>query len=159
MKRLRLTIMAVAAAGLMASGSISAEARNLRAYCDDQARSAADHNDHPVANLLGGAAIGAATGAIIGGAIGHGNGAAQGAIIGSIGGGALGAGTTGARWRRTYDEAFAQCMDENTPARAVYRAAPPPGTEEWYDYCAAKYPSFNPDTGMYRTGNGWRKCR
>ncbi len=44
--------------------------------------------------------------------------------------------------------------------RRVYRYRPRPWTPEWYDYCAAKYRSFNPETGYYRTYSGrYRFCR
>ncbi len=42
--------------------------------------------------------------------------------------------------------------------RRAYR--PRPWTPEWYDYCAARYRSFNPETGYYRTYSGrYRFCR
>jgi len=49
---------------------------------------------------LGGAAIGAGTGALIGGAAGGGGGAAIGAGVGALGGAAIGAGTSDRRERR-----------------------------------------------------------
>ena len=34
-----------------------------------------------------------------------------------------------------------------------------PGTEAWNEYCAAKYKSFNPDTGTYNSHTGKeRRC-
>jgi hypothetical protein len=34
-----------------------------------------------------------------------------------------------------------------------------PGTEAWNEYCAAKYKSFNPDTGTYNSNTGKeRRC-
>jgi hypothetical protein len=37
---------------------------------------------------------------------------------------------------------------------------PRPGSEAWYDYCEAKYRSFDPDTGMYLSNSGyWKPCR
>ena len=42
----------------------------------------------------------------------------------------------------------------------VYRYRPQPWTPEWYDYCSAKYRSFDPETGYYRTYSGrYRFCR
>jgi hypothetical protein len=44
--------------------------------------------------------------------------------------------------------------------KRVYRYRPRPWTPEWYDYCMAKYRSFNPETGYYRTYSGrYRFCR
>ncbi len=46
--------------------------------------------------------------------------------------------------------------------RRVYyrRPHPAPWTPAWYDYCAARYRSFNPETGYYRTYSGrYRFCR
>ena len=41
-----------------------------------------------------------------------------------------------------------------------YGYHPRPWTPAWYDYCAAKYRSFNPRTGYYRTYSGrYRFCR
>jgi uncharacterized protein YcfJ len=152
-----LTLL-VAAGAILAAGALPSEARNLRAYCDGYARDVADRKDTPVANTLAGAAVGAAAGAIIGGAIGH-HSAGTGAIIGGVSGTALGAGASSAQWRRNYDKAFARCMDQYA-AEPVYQRAPPQGSDEWYDYCASKYPSFNPNTGMYRSASGkWRRCR
>ncbi|WP_321339700.1 BA14K family protein [Breoghania sp.] len=37
---------------------------------------------------------------------------------------------------------------------------PVPGTREWYAYCASKYRSFNPRTGLYLAYSGkYRRCR
>ncbi len=45
------------------------------------------------------------------------------------------------------------------PSR-VYYNHPRPWTAAWYDYCSARYRSFNPDTGYYRTYSGrYRFCR
>ncbi|MDE2444849.1 MAG: BA14K family protein [Alphaproteobacteria bacterium] len=45
------------------------------------------------------------------------------------------------------------------PAAAIPIGRPAPGSKEWNDYCANKYTSFNPDTGMYRSYTGVdRKC-
>lgn len=47
------------------------------------------------------------------------------------------------------------------PVRYYPRAhyAPAPWTPDWYAYCASKYRSFNPSTGMYLTYRGtYRYC-
>src|SRR5688572_20770458 len=42
------------------------------------------------------------------------------------------------------------------PPPAYYRASygPPPWTPEWYDYCAYRYRSFNPNTGYFMGYDG-----
>jgi len=50
---------------------------------------------------------------------------------------------------------------ETTEAAAVVKPKPElePGTEAWNEYCAAKYKSFNPDTGTYNSNTGKeRRC-
>jgi hypothetical protein len=91
-------------------------------------------------------------------------------------------------WQKAYRNAFNDCMNQYTaiaPAAApkkqlqkqaaVPLAAPEtseeaaavvkpklklePGTEAWNEYCAAKYKSFNPDTGTYNSNTGKeRRC-
>jgi hypothetical protein len=43
------------------------------------------------------------------------------------------------------------------PAPLMIAPAPTVGTAEWYDYCAAKYRSFEPTTGLYTTYSGERR--
>ena len=86
-------------------------------------------------------------------------------------------------WQTSYRNAFNDCMNQYTAAApvaapkkalqkqaAVPLAAPEtseeaaavvkpklklePGTEAWNEYCAAKYKSFNPDTGTYNSHTG-----
>ncbi len=46
------------------------------------------------------------------------------------------------------------------PAPPVYSYAPRPWTPEWYDYCHAKYRSFDPASGTFQPYNGPRRlCR
>ncbi len=91
-------------------------------------------------------------------------------------------------WQISYRNAFNDCMNQYTAAApvaapkkalqkqaAVPLAAPEtseeaaavvkaklklePGTEAWNEYCAAKYKSFNPDTGTYNSHTGKeRRC-
>ena len=74
------------------------------------------------------------------------------------------------RYREAYDEAYANCMDrervvyvprqratvvtryESAPVAVGVR--PVAGSDEWIEYCSAKYRSFDPDTGMYVTYQG-----
>ena len=91
-------------------------------------------------------------------------------------------------WQKAYRNAFNDCMNQYTAAAPVAapkkalqkQAAVPlsepetseeaaavvkpklklePGTEAWNEYCAAKYKSFNPDTGTYNSHTGKeRRC-
>ena len=50
-----------------------------------------------------------------------------------------------------------------TPSRKpqiIQRGTPDPYTAQWYAYCAAKYLSFEPGTGLYTTYSGQKRtCR
>ena len=92
-------------------------------------------------------------------------------------------------WQKSYRNAFNDCMNQYTavapaaPAKKKLQkqAAAPlaesettttvaavvkpkklaleEGSEAWNEYCAAKYKSFNPDTGTYNSYNGKeRRC-
>ena len=91
-------------------------------------------------------------------------------------------------WQKSYRNAFNDCMNQYTavaptaaPKKKLQKqAATPlnesetstvvaavvkpkqalePGSEAWNEYCAAKYKSFNPDTGTYNSYNGKeRRC-
>jgi hypothetical protein len=43
------------------------------------------------------------------------------------------------------------------PAPLVRGPAPPTGAPEWYSYCATRYRSFEPDTGLYTTYSGRKR--
>lgn len=137
--------------------SASAQSRH---YCDRQARAyASDHANG--AGVVGGAVGGAVTGAIIGSIIDGGKGAGRGAAIGGGLGAVGGAVHESKAWRSAYNRAYHRCMAANhqAPAQARYDR-PEPWSDEWYDYCADKYRSFNPDTGRYLTYSGrYRLCR
>jgi len=46
------------------------------------------------------------------------------------------------------------------PVRRYYRPRYEPWTDAWYNDCARRYRSFNPDTGYYRSYNrGYVFCR
>jgi hypothetical protein len=128
----------------MTVATVGTASAQSRAYCDrhatDYANDVADPGAEALRGGVGGALFGAGIGAIVGGGVGTFAGAAN----------------ASAAWRRAYDRAYADCMRSNVrydggrserPSRA---AAPEPGSREWYDYCSAKYRSFNPDTGYYR---------
>ncbi len=140
----------------------AADTAHASRYCDNYARDVADRR----AGNAGGEAVrggvtGAIGGAIIGGIIDGGRGAGRGALIGG-GVGVLGGAAHGSsKWRRVYDRAYRRCeRDRRRPAAYRGGGRPAAGTPEWYDYCASKYRSFNPDTGYYRTYSGkYRRCR
>ncbi|MGI9484104.1 MAG: BA14K family protein [Hyphomicrobiales bacterium] len=159
-KRSKLAIIAATAAFAMAGAINSAEASR---YCDREARAYADSRhssgEAAVASGLGSAAVGAIIGGIAGGGRGAGRGAAIGGVAGAFGG-AIG---SSAHWRRAYDWAYERCLDEaQQPARyaPAQAYAPPEGSQEWIEYCTAKYKSFDPQTGMYLAYSGkYRRCR
>ncbi len=159
----RTILKAVMGASLLIgafTADIGTAAAQSRHYCDDYARKNASRHANG-ANVLGGAAGGAITGAIIGGIIDGGRGAGRGAAIGAGAGALGGALHQSASWQDAYNHYYRVCMRnarQRQPARANYR--PQPWTDEWYDYCAAKYRSFNPETGRYKTYSGrYRLCR
>ncbi|GEO83907.1 MULTISPECIES: BA14K family protein [Alphaproteobacteria] len=52
--------------------------------------------------------------------------------------------------RRVYVEPEPAYVNDYPPApRPVYRAAVEPWSPDWYDYCSARYRSFNPRSGTY----------
>jgi predicted lipid-binding transport protein (Tim44 family) len=128
------------------------------AYCDGYARAEAaryQNGGNIFGSTLGGAAFGAILGGIFGGGKGAGEGAAIGGGIGLLGGAA----NESAQWHAIYRQAFEDCMAQNSRSAAYEAEAPEPGSPEWYDYCAAKYRTFNPATGRYRTYAGqYRMC-
>src|SRR5437870_4354417 len=97
-----------------------------RVYCDSYARDVAHRKTNGGADVLVGTVGGALGGALIGGLIDHGRGAGRGAIIGGVGGTLLGAGVTSDRYRRSYDNAFARCMDNYKGERVDNQAAEKP---------------------------------
>jgi hypothetical protein len=92
-------------------------------------------------------------------------------------------------WQKSYRNAFNDCMNQYTavapaaaPKKQLQKQAAAPlnesetatvvaavvkpkklvleeGSEAWNEYCAAKYKSFNPDTGTYNSHTGKeRRC-
>jgi hypothetical protein len=150
------------AAGMLAVLALTQSATPAAAqsayYCDGQARDYAARHANG-AGFVGGTIGGAVTGAIIGGIIDGRKGAGRGAAIGGGLGAFGGAVHESQAWQRAYDEAYSRCMAASHGAPAAYER-PEPWSDEWYDYCSAKYRSFNPDTGRYRTYSGkYRLCR
>lgn len=155
-----------------------------RAYCDSYARDVAHRRTNGGADVLVGTIGGALGGALIGGLIDNGRGAGRGAIIGGVGGTVLGAGVTSDRYRRSYDNAFARCMDNyqgqrvDDPAAAnagqvrakpvqvaakpvqVAEEKPKMDSDSRTQACARKYRSYDPKIGKYKSGSGkMRPCR
>lgn len=68
-------------------------------------------------------------------------------------------------YRGTFEEPQVVVADDTMTSTAALAApataaAPAPNTPEWHEYCAAKYRSFNPETGMYLAYSGqYRMCR
>ena len=150
---------AVMGAGVLAASVDSASAQERR--CDREARHIADRKMNRGEAALGSGLGGAAVGAIIGGVIGGGKGAGRGAIIGGSTGAVGGALGSGPKWQRAYDRAFEECMDRYEPVRQPVREYRPraiePWTGEWYDYCRARYRTFNANDGTFRDYDGIRK--
>ncbi|MBA5777835.1 BA14K family protein [Stappia sp. F7233] len=70
--------------------------------------------------------------------------------------GALAAGIFGLATGAIIGSALSQPYYYDAPVSYAYA----PWTPEWYSYCAAKYRSFNPDTGYYLAYSGrYRFCR
>jgi hypothetical protein len=145
---------AIAGMAVLAAGTGPASA-NRSGYCNSYARDVANSNAG-AGDVLAGTVGGALGGAIIGGIIDNGRGAGRGAAIGAVGGTVVGAAATNDKWHRIYNRAYNDCMASNAVARqpAYTGGAPRPGTRAWYDYCAAKYRSFNPQTGTYTAYSG-----
>lgn len=124
--------------------------------CNVEAARYADRQPGPGEQAFAGGVIGGIAGAIIGGALGGKRGVGRGAIIGG-GVGVVGGLARGSdEWQRAYNHAYDDCM--RSRARPI--SGPAPWSDEWYEYCAAKYRSFNSDTGRYRTFGGESKlCR
>lgn len=161
MKRMILAkCMGAALALSVLAGFAGQASAGPRAYCDSYARDVASRKTNGGADVLVGTVGGAIGGALIGGLIGHGRGAGTGAIIGGVGGTVLGAGVTSDRYKRAYANAFDRCMDNYEGGGTRYQAYDNGGGRSWTKACARKYRSFDPQTGMYRTGSGkWKPCR
>lgn len=148
----------VIAAGVWGLFGTQAEAAGRSAYCADYAHEEANRKAN-AGNVLSGTIGGALGGALIGGLIDGGKGAGRGAIIGGVGGTVLGAGATNSKWHRVYRKKYEDCMDSYA-AEPVDYESPEPGTRAWYRYCAARYRSFDPETGTFLSDSGeYKPCR
>jgi hypothetical protein len=160
-----LRMVAPALFALALLGQETANAQGVNPNCDAYARQAAASVNNAPGQVFGGALTGALGGAIIGSLAGGRRGAGTGALIGTGVGAVGGAASTNATQSNAYWAAYNDCMSRSGPApgQAVYDAGvggPEPWSEEWYDYCADKYRSFNARTGYYLTSTGQRRfCR
>ena len=127
---------------------------------------AAPVNEARAQDILGGALLGGAAGAIIGGAVGGGRGAAIGAIIGSGTGAAIAA--EGERRGGYYyyrDGCYAERPDGSyvgvSPAYCGGPAYAPPPRAVGGDavaYCMQRYRSYDPRSGTYMGYDGIRRA-
>lgn len=153
---MKKTLAAILCVGAMAVTTASASAQS-RAECDAYARDYANSMSRPGADAAGGALLGAGLGAVIGGiAAGR---PGVGAAIGAGAGAAAGLATNSPRWRRAYDDAYADCRSRGRPARYQAPAVVDGGryaawSPGWYEYCQNRYRSFNSRTGYYRGYDG-----
>jgi BA14K-like protein len=148
-------LIAAGAAALLFTATAGSALADRRGYCDAYARDVAARKAG-AGDVIAGTIGGAITGAIVGGLIDKGEGAGKGAIIGGAGGTLLGVGITSDSRRKAYRKAYARCMDQYEPEPVRARRAV---DTDRLDYCASKYRSFNPRTGMYRTNSGkLRRC-
>ena len=147
--------LALALAALFVCGSASGVMARSAAYCDDYARDFANQNSNAGESIVGGAVAGAIGGALLGGIIGGKKKVGRGALIGTGVGTAAGAVNSSAQWQEDYNYAFNRCMSSGSAGNG-----PASGSPAWYDYCEAKYRSFDADTGMYLSSSGnWKPCR
>ena len=124
-------------------------------------------NDASAQDVLGGALLGGAAGALIGGAVGGGRGAAIGAIIGGGTGAAIAAEgqRRGAYWYYN-NGCYAQRPDGSYVVVApsycggpAYAAPPPPRpvASDAVAYCMQRYRSYDPASGTYMGNDGIRR--
>ncbi|MCX5497049.1 BA14K family protein [Kaistia dalseonensis] len=163
MKKSVIAIVAGLGALAISMGTAAAQSR----YCDGFARDYADQNSRGsvAGGAVAGGVMGAVGGAVLGGIINGNRGAGTGAAIGGASGALIGAGQGSRQWQSLYDQAYNDCMIRRSSARPAPPPPPPgagfrPWTPEWYDYCARRYRSFNPNTGYFVANGGQRQfCR
>lgn len=153
----------VAVAGTLALSAGSANAQSSW-QCRQYAQQYASQYGNPGASAVGGAVIGGLLGAGIAGATGNnvGTGAAVGAGVGLLGGAA----NSGYTYNQAYNAAYWDCMNGGGPGpQPVFGPGPSyaPGSQAWYQACAAKYKSFQwdgPYAGYFKGYDGqWHQCQ
>ena len=152
------TKLATTAIAVMFSiGLAGTAAAQNHASCDNYAKNYAKQVSSG-AEVVGGAAIGAIGGAIVGGIINGGKGAGTGALIGAGTGGVAGAATHAQRYQDAYNYAYYNCMNQASARPAAGGGGGlQPWTQAWYQHCASKYKSFNPQTGYYTAYSGQKR--
>ncbi len=157
------TVVAVSAAFI---GGTSTSAKADERYCDEQAHEYASHHTRGK-GTVGGALVGGTVGAIIGKVVGGGTGAGVGALVGGSTGAIVGTDREKRRYEALYNQAYTDCIEEVSYRQDTQRRQPQvqagyyePWSDEWYDYCEAKYRSFNPQTGEFLSYSGeYKMCR
>ncbi|MFT3986162.1 YMGG-like glycine zipper-containing protein [Aestuariivirga sp.] len=104
----KIIVLALAASVSFAAAAAPALA-NDPYYCDNYARKKANHAANG-GNVLAGTAIGAGAGALVGAIVGGHHSVGKGAIIGGVGGTVVGGVKTDQKWKKKYNNAYAQCM-------------------------------------------------
>ena len=126
-------------------------------------------------DVLGGALLGGAAGAIIGGAVsGRGGGAVIGGLVGATAGAAIA--SEGERRRNGYyayrrgcyvqrpDGAYVRVSQSYCEEPVEYRPAPPPPAPvmttdgDSVAWCARRYRSYDPRSGTYLGSDGYRRA-
>lgn len=168
------TLRLLACAAALALGTGTASAQYYQAYpiypaptyaannCDVYARNYANQVTRPGGRILGGAAVGALTGAGIGAIVGGPNSIRRGAAIGAASGAFIGA--VGNNWNVAYRNAYNNCvhnMAYQAPPPVAYYPPPyavppqnygrpyPAWSQAWFSYCTSRFRSFNQQTGYY----------
>jgi hypothetical protein len=121
-------------------------------------------NDARAQDILGGALLGGAAGALIGGAVGGGRGAAIGAVIGSGTGAVIAAEgqRRGAYWYHN-NGCYVQRPDGSfVPVSPAYCGGPAyaparPVAGDPVAYCMQRYRSYDPRSGTYMGHDGFRR--
>ncbi len=145
------------AAFILANAPAHAQSYGSRGYCEDYARQASyrDGNSNAV---VGGVVTGAVLGGVVGAITGqsHASNIATGAAVGGVTGGVLGsAGSQGRYDKRAYEQAYWNCMDRSQYRMHNRRV----GFSANVNWCASRYRSYNPDTGLYLSTSGqYRHC-
>ena len=155
----------------------SAEARDSSRQCQDYAYRASyvsGDGSNVVQGALGGVVAGAAIGAILGN--GQGDSIGRGALVGGVTGTAIGIASNGSRYdRREYNRAYWSCMNNQANDGYGFRTDSGVGNDYGHSYayrhhyrgqadrvsfCMSIHPSFDPQTGFYRTNSGtYHACR
>ncbi|MEP3280435.1 MAG: BA14K family protein [Stappiaceae bacterium] len=153
----KMLCKSTAAVAIVFSGAVMASSQASAQHdprCDSYARDYANRSVNGAGNVVGGALVGAIGGAVIGGIVNGNQGAGAGAAIGAGAGGLAGAGNASRHWNQVYRRAYNDCARQQPRGSRASYGAVEPWSQQWYDYCFAKYRSFNPDTGYYTTYSG-----